>query len=318
MYVCILLISCTAFSQQTSCYLKMKQGNAYDIGNYQISRKSCQISSDQRAVEQLRTLTSMGKEFSWVVDKVTLDSYLVDSSCLVSCTSSENTSSRYSALVKNANSAPFLLNNDGLTKDSKENANYLSIDLCPSSKPYERGLFQFISSVYTDKKFPVAVAISGDWMTRHSAELKEILNLQQNGKMEITWVNHTRHHPYTAGLANDHNFLLRDGIDAEKEIIEQEKLMFSQGLQPSIFLRYPGLISNQKLIELTESLGLVPLGSQSWIAKSRNFSVGDILLIHGNGNEVSGINLFYQLVKNNKILNFTWHSLLSWGAANGN
>lgn len=89
--------------------------------------------------------------------------------------------------------------------------------------------------------------------------------------------------------------------------------MLHQGLVPSIYLRYPGLISDEKVVELTQSLGLVPLGSQSWIAKTRQFSPGDILLVHGNGNETKGIDIFYNLLKDNKTFGTVWKSLLQWG-----
>ena len=133
-------------------------------------------------------------------------------------------------------------------------------------------------------------------MLKHKEEFQQILNLHKTKKIQITWVNHTRNHPYTVGIESEHNFLLRQDVDPVVEILEQEQVMLAHGLMPSIFLRYPGLVSNQNLVELTKSLGLIPLGSQSWIGKTKSFSPGDILLLHGNGNERRGIEIFYQIV----------------------
>lgn len=310
-----LFLPFSAWATQGSCYLKMNEGQSYSITDYQVAKSSCAVSSDGRQVDQLRNFKSANSNFSWVVDQSSLQTFIVASSCLVSCKNSETefTSSRYGAVLKAATAAPFLPENDGLTTDKNSDGNYLTIDLCPSSKPYEKSFFQFLAGAKSEGQFPVALAISGDWMIHHKAELNELIKFHANKNLEITWVNHTRHHPYTPGFANGHNFLLRDGVDSLKEIIEQEILMFSTGLQPSLFLRYPGLISNQRLIGETKELGLIPLGSQAWIAKTRKFSAGDILLIHGNGNENYGIQTFYNLVKDNRILNYTWRSLTMWG-----
>ncbi len=306
--------SWTVIAQQGTCYLKMTAGEPYSITNYGIAPKSCTITMDQRKVQQLRVFRSSGAEMAWVVDKNSLETYIVSTSCLVGCESAKSDStSRYHSLLENSTAAPFLLENDGLTRDSASKNNYLSVDLCPSSKKYEKDFFNFIANVEPAKEFPVAIALSGDWLLKHADELKEILALQVNHKIKIAWVNHTRHHPYTPGLANHQNFLLRTDVKPIAEIIEQEILMLSHGLQPSIFLRYPGLISSQEIMTTTESFGLIPIGSQAWIGKTKSFAPGDILLLHGNGNEPSGIAIFYDLVKDNKILKYFWSSLTSWG-----
>ncbi len=308
-----ILLSPLVHAQRQFCYLKMNEGQSYQITDFQTQRKSCVISSDQRAIEQLRVFRSDGKDYSWVVDKFTLASYVVPSSCVVSCDA--NTSNfKYDTLLKNSTANPFPLENDGLTKDSNSKNTYLTVDLCPSSKAYDRDFFQYLEK-YTEIKneiFPVAIAISGGWLLNHKPELQEILNLHKTRKLQITWVNHTRHHHYAVGVANEHNFLLNSKFDPRSEILDQEQLMLANGLMPSIFLRYPGLVSDQKLIELTQALGLIPLGSRAWIGKTNSFSPGDILLLHGNGNERRGIDLFYQLVKNNKIFEYTWRALTQW------
>ncbi len=312
------LIFTSVFAQAESCYLKLTEGQNYPITDFQYQRKSCKISSDQRSVEQLRVFRSQNKEYAWVVDKYSLASYVVPISCVVSCEQAAASSLRYDLLLKGSTEQPFKLENDGLTKDIKTNNNYLTVDLCPSSKPYDRDFFQYLSKFTESKKevFPIAIAISGGWMQKHKNEFQEILILNKAKKIQVTWVNHTRNHPYTTGVASEHNFLLRHDVDPLAEIIDQEKLMLENGLMPSIFLRYPGLVSDEKLIELTKSLGLIPLGSQSWISKTKSFLPGDILLLHGNGNERKGIEAFYQIVRDVKIFGHAWRALTQWGQSN--
>lgn len=310
----ILLTSHLAWSQSQSCYLKLIEGQSYSVSDYEVQKKSCVISSDQRGVEHLRSFRSQGRSFAWVIDKKTLTSYVVQSACVVSC-SKANDLSRYDKLLQGSTEAPFPLENDGLTKDLKTKNTYLTVDLCPSSKPYDQSFFQYLAKYHDAKgeSFPVAIAISGGWMLNHKEELKEILDLQKAGKIQITWVNHTRHHPYSHGKSYEHNFLLSENVDPQTEILDQEQVMLAHGLLPSIFVRYPGLVSDKNLVELTRSLGLVPIGSQSWIRITNSFNAGDILLLHGNGNEVKGLIAFYELVKNGKILEYAWRALTEWG-----
>ncbi len=51
------------------------------------------------------------------------------------------------------------------------------------------------------------------------------------------------------------------------EVLEVGKILVSNNIAPSPFFRFPGLISDQTLIEKLEYLGLIPLGSDAWLAK---------------------------------------------------
>jgi hypothetical protein len=46
--------------------------------------------------------------------------------------------------------------------------------------------------------------------------------------------------------------------------------------------------------------GLIPLGSDSWIAKNQFPKNGSIVLLHGNGNETVGITMFLNWIKENR------------------
>jgi hypothetical protein len=50
---------------------------------------------------------------------------------------------------------------------------------------------------------------------------------------------------YTRDLAN---FLLMPGFDMQSEILDQERLLIANGETPSIFFRFPGLVSDAALM----------------------------------------------------------------------
>ena len=41
--------------------------------------------------------------------------------------------------------------------------------------------------------------------------------------------------------------------------------MLNEGLKMSIYFRFPGLISNEKIYNKLLDYGLIPIGSDSWI-----------------------------------------------------
>ena len=48
------------------------------------------------------------------------------------------------------------------------------------------------------------------------------------------------------------------------------------------------------------SYGLIPIGSDAWLAKGQPVHKGSIVLIHGNGNEPVGIKDFIRLLQTEK------------------
>jgi hypothetical protein len=47
--------------------------------------------------------------------------------------------------------------------------------------------------------------------------------------------------------------------------------------------------------------GLIPIGSDAWLAKGQPIHSGSIVLIHGNGNEPIGIKDFIRLLQTEKL-----------------
>ena len=83
--------------------------------------------------------------------------------------------------------------------------------------------------------------------------------------------------------------LLSAGTNPKVEILSTEKYLLEAGQNPGVFFRFPGLVSNKKLIKTLKSYGLIPLGADAWIAKGQAIRPGGIILVHGNGNEPDGI-----------------------------
>lgn len=175
----------------------------------------------------------------------------------------------------------------------------LTIDLCPSHKALDRIIFQSVFDEFkkTEQPAPLAISVSGKWMLRHEDDLNWLKSLVAQKELNITWVNHSYNHEVNK-LPLAENFLLAAGTNLDVEVLENEKLMLKNGLTPSVFFRFPGLVSDKSVVDKIEAYGLIPIGSDAWLAKGQQPNAGSIVLIHGNGNEEIGVKDFIQLLKN--------------------
>ncbi len=178
----------------------------------------------------------------------------------------------------------------------------LTIDLCPSQKPLDRVVFTSLIEGLKNIEIPVPVgiSISGKFMLNHPDDIDWLLGMVRQKQLAITWINHSYHHYYQPGLALRENFLLAQGTDLDVEVLENEKAMLGHGIVPSVFFRFPGLVSNRILVDRIIDYGLIPIGSDAWLAKGQKPVTGSIVLIHGNGNEPLGVADFLQLLRNNE------------------
>lgn len=181
---------------------------------------------------------------------------------------------------------------------------YLTIDLCPSTKPLTRSLFNKIMAIFgsnnNKKPIPLTISITGIWMKEHPIDLQWILNLIKKNEISVTWINHSFYHHYKKESPLTRNFLLSKGTNIDKEILNTEIKMIENGFTPSVFFRFPGLISDEDIYKNVMSYGLIPIGTNAWLAKSENPGSGSIVLIHGNGNEPLGIRKFLELLQKEK------------------
>ena len=204
---------------------------------------------------------------------------------------------------------PFPYSNKGVVHARPGISGYfLSVDMCPSHKSFETSLFQN-PRLNAKGHFPLAISISGGWIKHHKSELAWLKSQDQNGRFDITWVNHSFTHPYDRSLPDNINFLLLPNVNFNDEIFKQEQYMISNGLTPSVYFRFPGLVSDEKMIEDLASYGLISLGADAWLALGEKPTPGSIILIHGNGNEPPGIHLFLKFL--DKITNLDQLKALS-------
>ena len=186
----------------------------------------------------------------------------------------------------------------------------LTIDLCPSKKPLDRIIFTSLITEFskTERPVPVALSITGKFMLDHPDDIQWLKGLVEAGEISVTWVNHTYNHNYDPKIPLRSNFLLEPGTDLNFEILGTEIAMLERGLTPSVFFRFPGLVSDQKIVGLVVASGLIPVGSDAWLAKGQRPETGSIVLIHGNGNEPVGVKDFIKLLQTRKseVLNHQW------------
>jgi len=178
----------------------------------------------------------------------------------------------------------------------------LTVDLCPSRRPMDRALFTALVDELGRyrKPVPVAVALTGAWMKEHPHDLAWLLSLVRAGELAPTWVDHSFHHRSSPTLPIRENFLLEPGTDLASEVLQTEAAMLTAGIPPSVFFRFPGLISRPELFARVVAFGLIPVGSDAWLAKNEWPRDGSIVLVHANGNEPLGVHRFLQLLRDER------------------
>jgi hypothetical protein len=209
----------------------------------------------------------------------------------------------YIKALASAESQSFSLQDAGLIHGyPKEHGITLTIDLCPSHKKLDRIIFTSLTQEFgkTLQPVPVALSITGRFMLTHTDDIEWLKNLEKQKKIAITWINHTYNHHYDPKAPLTENFILAPGTDISFEILGTEIAMLQHGLIPSAFFRFPGLVSDNRAVTAVTGFGIIPIGSDAWLAKGQQAANGSIVLIHGNGNEPLGVKDFISLLKNEK------------------
>lgn len=294
-------------------------GHKTEIENYQPCSKIC-FSPDNDNSESffaIREYRDRGNDNLLAVQPDTLQTYILKAS-QIRCDElpfnemrKKYGSTNYVKMLTYAekNSGP--LQNAGITRFSKAKTSvYFTADLCPSKLPMDRKLFTAIIEEFSKngKPVPIGLAVTGLWMEKHIEEIIWLKSLEQKFLLTITWINHSYNHYYNKKLPLENNFLLRDSTDIQTEVLKTEKKMLELGLTPSVFFRFPGLVSNRNLFFKITGYGLIPIGSDAWLAKNQKPNKGSIILLHANGNEPAGISIFTKLLQNKKKNNIikTW------------
>lgn len=257
----------------------------------------------------LRKFHQSGKTKYFAVNSNSLQTLLIDSAAVVVTPSNwsqlNNTFSKtpYFKAIAKANAQSFSLQDAGLIHGfPKEQGITLTIDLCPSHKPLDRSIFSSLVTAYAkiEQPVPVALSISGKFLLTHQNDINWLKQLENSGQIKITWINHTFTHYYNPKQPLVDNFLLKPGTNISYEVLELEKALLNNGSIPSVFFRFPGLISDNAVVQNITGFGLLPIGSDAWLAKGQVANNGSIVLIHGNGNEPLGVQDFIKLLNSNK------------------
>jgi hypothetical protein len=265
------------------------------VGDYQSVFRLCSGPDGARRVA-IRQMTSSGQTALLLADTETLATELQSAACWTCHDVDESAlaSTRMMRAIDKSAQAPELtrrgfLENAGLKHGAGDGA-FLTGDLCPSSKPMDRSFLDRLAS--EGPHTPIALSISGLWLTHHYPDYLWLLDKQASGAIDIVWTNHSYHHPFKRGVAFERNFLLTPGVDPDAEILDTERLLIANGQTPSLFFRFPGLISNAPLMQAARKHHLISLGADAWLALRQRPTPGSIVLVHPNGNEPAGLKLF--------------------------
>lgn len=275
------------------------------VENYQPLFQECHSAGVTRLA--IRSMSVDGRRLLLTVDPATLETRLDSAQCWTCADTSEaaQQDTRFMQAVEapsqhavSAPSHPDVLMNAGLSHGQGDGS-FITGDLCPSRRPLDRAFLEKVETLAP--RTPVALSISGLWLMRHGADFQWLRAQERAGALEIVWVNHSYRHPYVPGRALARNFLLTPGVDIQAEILETERLLIANGATPSIFFRFPDLVSNAALMEAVRRDHLVALGADGWLVFGLPLRPGAILLVHPNGNEPAGLRLFSRLLNEGRL-----------------
>jgi hypothetical protein len=264
------------------------------VSNYRSTLSTCRRSGEERV--GIRAMTIAGKPWLLLVDPAALTTRIEAAACW-SCEPTEEDqlkATRFISAVARSAEAPGVAHrtffvNAGLIHGAAP-GDFITGDLCPSHRPLDRRFFEKLETI--GAATPVALSISGLWLKHHAGDFQWLRAQAASGALDIVWTNHTYTHPFAKGRADDETFMLTEGLDPDFEILETERLLIANGGTPSVFFRFPGLVSSSSLMQAVRRHHLISIGADSWLAKGQKPRPGSIVLVHPNGNEEIGISMF--------------------------
>ncbi|HSV01083.1 MAG TPA: polysaccharide deacetylase [Roseiarcus sp.] len=265
------------------------------VSAYRPVLKAC-VAADGRKAVAIREMTVGGQKIDLLADPEAMTTRLERAACWTCREQSEaelgetrmGRAIRESALASGLVHRGFL-QDAGLTHGAAP-GDFITGDLCPSEKPLDRKFFTALEA--SGPHVPVALSLSGLWLIHHFDDFRWLVDQRNSGALDILWTNHTYHHPYHRKLPDAANFLLSRGVDPEEEILDTERLLIANGETPSLFFRFPGLVSSDPLMLAVSRFHLVTLGADAWLALGEKPGRGSVVLVHPNGNEPRGLTLF--------------------------
>ncbi|HWZ35604.1 MAG TPA: hypothetical protein VNW51_05555, partial [Mucilaginibacter sp.] len=241
------------------------QANYLKIENYRVSYGWAKRFPQDWIV--LRRFENAGRDYMLMVNPQTLETkvdepkyYQVKEMLMTEVRSMFKTSPYQKALAK-AEKRSATLQDAGIEIGMPKEAGIsLTADLCPSHRPLDKKIFTDLFAEFqkVEKPAPIALSITGIWMRQHPKDLEWLKMMERNHEIYITWINHSFNHRVSKTAPLKENFLLEPGTDINYEVLETEKAMLKNGLQPSVFFRFPGLVSDRQLVnKITAGFGLI-------------------------------------------------------------
>ncbi|HMK88355.1 MAG TPA: polysaccharide deacetylase [Methylocystis sp.] len=290
----IALAAVPARAQEPACGLPVRTEK---LGEYRPVFLACVNGVDERRLA-IRQMTSGADSLLLLVDAQSLTTTLEPANCwrCAETTDEAEADARFlRALQKPPPGAtPKALENAGLVHSPDNMGAFVTGDLCPSRRPLDRGFLERLAR--EGPGTPIALSVSGAWIKNHAADLDWLKREDQSGALKISWVDHSYSHPYVKGRPDAQTYLLTPGVDMDREIFATEQLMIENGLTPSVFFRFPGLVSDAALMERLRAAHLIALGADAWIALGLRPRPGSIVLVHPNGNEPVGLKMLSRIL----------------------
>jgi len=293
--------ACSLFSDG----IQDEGSGARKVGGYSPVLLQCRPLSGGTDKIAIRRMTVSGSRYLLTVDPVSLLSRIEREACL-SCAGVKPETvheTRYGSLLerlshdyKPMRNKPYLVAAGLKRAENAAGGSIVTVDLCPSLKPMDRSVFLELERL--QPAAPVAIAISGRWLERHAQDFAWLKKEAEDRRLAITWVNHSFHHGFrSADVGDDKNYLLSPGLNVDDEIFNTEKLMIERGITPSVFFRFPALISNLDLMKSLKGKMLLPLAADAWLAIGEKALDHSIILLHATGNEPRGLSKFKKLIQ---------------------
>lgn len=298
--LCATLALTATARAQTACDAPATLPTGATLHDYSPVMRACRDAGGAARLA-IRAMSAGGGDWLLLVDPETLATRVAPARCwrCEETSDAAQASTRFlRALLPPQDGRPPALVNAGLIHGAGEGV-FVTGDLCPSRKPLDRAFLEKLAALGPET--PVTLAVSGAWLARHRADFAWLREKHESGALAITFANHSWSHPYVAGLKDAQNYLLRPGVDLDREIFETEKLLIANGATPSVFFRFPGLVADGALLEKLRARHLIALGADAWLALGPAPRPGSIVLVHPNGNEPFGLKIFFRLLENGKI-----------------
>lgn len=283
---------------------------SHHVEKYSVMFAVCAIPGDSSPSMVMRSFTGEGKCYFLIVNLrslatriVSADSAHCDAPQRLNTIRRSFATSPYVLALDSAEQRSTLVQDAGIVRGrpGRKGIN-LTADLCPSSLPLDRSFFNELIEKFLpeQKPIPIALAVTGNWMYDHPDDLHWLIGLADSGIFNITWINHSYNHRWCDSLPLDKNFLESKGTNLDVEVLKTERKMIENGMMPSVFFRFPGLVSDSLLFRKITAYGLIPVGTDAWLAKKQSPKDGSIVLVHANGNEPYGIRRFFGLLRNHR------------------